>query len=77
CGYPALGPPPAGGDEVFCPAVAGGPRPGPRPGVGAPHTAAHDRTVARTLPAARDRAAALLIVCGDPQTINSALGAGV
>ncbi|MBM7056667.1 hypothetical protein [Streptomyces durocortorensis] len=36
-----------------------------------------DRTVARTLPVARDRAAALLIVCGDPRTINSALGAGV
>ncbi|GHH37422.1 hypothetical protein [Streptomyces candidus] len=33
--------------------------------------------LARTLPAARARAGALLIVCGDPQRINAALGAGV
>ncbi|MFE3539365.1 hypothetical protein ACFXOF_26585, partial [Streptomyces anulatus] len=54
-------------------------RPAARPGPveAAPAPPPHHRTVARTLPVARDRAAALLIVCGDPQTINSALGAGV
>ncbi|WP_374118471.1 hypothetical protein [Streptomyces sp. 8L] len=34
-------------------------------------------TVSRVLPAALKRASALLIVCGDPQRINSVLGAGV
>ncbi|MFF2727313.1 hypothetical protein ACFVS9_05325 [Streptomyces sp. NPDC058008] len=36
-----------------------------------------DDTAARTLSGVRERAGALLIVCGDPQKINSALGAGV
>ncbi|MFD1658620.1 hypothetical protein ACFSL4_10455 [Streptomyces caeni] len=36
-----------------------------------------DATVAATLPLALARAGALLIVCGDPQQINSVLGAGV
>ncbi|MFJ9235038.1 hypothetical protein ACIRJ3_08625, partial [Streptomyces anulatus] len=73
----AAGPPPAGAAAVCAAPAAGGPGPGPGGGGGAPPPPPPDRTVARTLPAARDRAAALLIVCGDPQTINSALGAGV
>ncbi|WP_406145474.1 hypothetical protein [Streptomyces sp. NBC_01012] len=36
-----------------------------------------DATAARALSDVRERAGALLIVCGDPQRINSALGAGV
>ncbi|MER5554921.1 hypothetical protein ABT001_25180 [Streptomyces sp. NPDC002793] len=36
-----------------------------------------DDVAARALADARERAGALLIVCGDPQKINSALGAGV
>ncbi|MFJ4311928.1 hypothetical protein ACIP3B_27495, partial [Streptomyces anulatus] len=53
------------------------PAPPPRRGAAPPPPPPPPRPVARTLPVARDRAAALLIVCGDPQTINSALGAGV
>ncbi|MFI8965267.1 hypothetical protein ACIGO8_24510 [Streptomyces sp. NPDC053493] len=36
-----------------------------------------DEDVARRLPEAMKRATALLIVCGDPQRVNAALGAGV
>ncbi|MEU9343553.1 hypothetical protein AB0D74_20335 [Streptomyces sp. NPDC048278] len=36
-----------------------------------------DTTAATALPLALSRAGALLIVCGDPQRINSVLGAGV
>ncbi|MCX4547739.1 hypothetical protein OG204_28390 [Streptomyces sp. NBC_01387] len=36
-----------------------------------------DESVARVLPVARERAEALLIVCGDPQRVNAVLGAGV
>lgn len=36
-----------------------------------------DDSAARALSVARERAGALLIVCGDPQTINSVFGAGV
>ncbi|WP_250294007.1 hypothetical protein [Streptomyces atroolivaceus] len=36
-----------------------------------------DDTAARALSGVRERAGDLLIVCGDPQKINSALGAGV
>ncbi|MGC5364723.1 hypothetical protein ACPXCE_24150 [Streptomyces sp. DT24] len=36
-----------------------------------------DGSAARALPLARERAGALLIVCGEPQRINAALGAGV
>ncbi|CAM5560013.1 MULTISPECIES: hypothetical protein [Streptomyces] len=36
-----------------------------------------DEVAATTLPLALGRAGALLIVCGDPQRINSVLGAGV
>ncbi len=36
-----------------------------------------DDTAARVLPAALDRAGALLVVCGDADRVNSALNAGV
>ncbi|MEV7238494.1 hypothetical protein AB0N06_32520 [Streptomyces sp. NPDC051020] len=36
-----------------------------------------DDATARVLPLARERAGALLVVCGDPQRINAVLGAGV
>ncbi|MGX1880326.1 hypothetical protein [Streptomyces sp. NPDC055287] len=36
-----------------------------------------DDAVNRVLPLAKSRAGVLLIVCGDPQRVNSALGAGV
>ncbi|MGW7050370.1 hypothetical protein [Streptomyces sp. NPDC054887] len=36
-----------------------------------------DDAVNRALPVAKARAGTLLIVCGDPQRVNSALGAGV
>ncbi|MGP3755463.1 hypothetical protein [Streptomyces sp. IBSNAI001] len=36
-----------------------------------------DEAAARALSGVRERAGALLIVCGEPQTVNSALGAGV
>ncbi|OCC12041.1 hypothetical protein [Streptomyces sp. PTY087I2] len=65
------------GDDVFFADVSAAGRAGSRPVVVVAVNGDADRTVARTLPVARDRAGALLIVCGDPQTINSALGAGV
>ncbi|MER8265134.1 MULTISPECIES: hypothetical protein [Streptomyces] len=65
------------GDDVFFAGVSAVDRAASRPVVVVAVNDDTDRTVARTLPVARDRAATLLIVCGDPQTINSALGAGV
>ncbi|MFI1227254.1 MULTISPECIES: hypothetical protein [unclassified Streptomyces] len=65
------------GDDVFFADVSAADRARSRPVVVVAVNGDADPAVARTLPAARDRAAALLIVCGDPQTINSALGAGV
>ncbi|MEV7906025.1 hypothetical protein [Streptomyces anulatus] len=66
------------GDDVFFADVSAADRARSRPVVVVAVNDDADRTVAaRTLPVARDRAAALLIVCGDPQVINSALGAGV
>ncbi|MEU2576052.1 hypothetical protein [Streptomyces anulatus] len=65
------------GDDVFFADVSAADRARSRPVVVVAVNGDDDRPVARTLPVARDRAAALLIVCGDPQTINSALGAGV
>lgn len=65
------------GDDVFFADVSAADRARSRPVVVVAVNGDDDPAVARTLPAARDRAAALLIVCGDPQTINSALGAGV
>ncbi|WP_406138278.1 hypothetical protein OH828_09185 [Streptomyces anulatus] len=65
------------GDDVFFADVSAADRARSRPVVVVAVNDDADRTVARTLPVARDRAAVLLIVCGDPQTINSALGAEV
>ncbi|MEV6474393.1 hypothetical protein [Streptomyces sp. NPDC051657] len=64
------------GDDVFFAGISAAERATSRPVV-VVAVNDDDRTVARTLPVARDRAATLLIVCGDPQTINSVLGAGV
>ncbi|KOG81346.1 MULTISPECIES: hypothetical protein [Streptomyces] len=65
------------GDDVFFADASAVDRAKPRPVVVVAANGDAGDTVARALPVARDRAAALLIVCGDPQTINSALGAGV
>ncbi|WP_405480426.1 hypothetical protein [Streptomyces anulatus] len=66
------------GDDVFFADVSAADRARSRPVVVVAVNDDADQTVAaRTLPVVRDRAAALLIVCGDPQMINSALGAGV
>ncbi|CAD5936466.1 MULTISPECIES: hypothetical protein [Streptomyces] len=65
------------GDDVFFADASAVDRAKPRPIVVVAVNGDAGDTVARALPVARDRAAALLIVCGDPQTINSALGAGV
>ncbi|PVC85386.1 hypothetical protein DBP19_26565 [Streptomyces sp. CS090A] len=65
------------GDDVFFADASAVDRAKPRPVVVVAVNGDAGDTVARALPVARDRAAALLIVCGDPQTINSALGAGV
>ncbi|MFF8299503.1 hypothetical protein [Streptomyces globisporus] len=65
------------GDDVFFADVSAADRAASRPVVVVAVNGDAGGTVARTLPVARDRAGALLIVCGDPQTINSALGTGV
>ncbi|MFJ9397801.1 hypothetical protein ACIRQT_23380 [Streptomyces californicus] len=64
-------------DDVFFADASAVDRAKPRPVVVVAANGDAGDAVARALPVARDRAAALLIVCGDPQTINSALGAGV
>ncbi|MEV7915097.1 hypothetical protein [Streptomyces griseus] len=64
-------------DDVFFADASFAEKAGSRPVVVVAVNDADRTAAARTLPVARDRAAALLIVCGDPQTINSALGAGV
>ncbi|MGW3216461.1 hypothetical protein ACWDBC_30075, partial [Streptomyces parvus] len=56
------------GDDVFFADVSAADRAGSRPVVVVAVNGDADPTVARTLPVARDRAGALLIVCGDPQT---------
>ncbi|WP_079051292.1 hypothetical protein [Streptomyces curacoi] len=65
------------GDDVFYADASVAERAAARPVIvvavnGGPDTAAAD-----ALPLALSRAGALLIVCGDPQRINSVLGAGV
>ncbi|MFE2439152.1 hypothetical protein [Streptomyces sp. NPDC059409] len=42
-----------------------------------PHTGPPGPAAVTALTVAHSRAGALLIVCGDPQRINSVLGAGV
>ncbi|MFB6986775.1 hypothetical protein ACFCZT_01230 [Streptomyces sp. NPDC056230] len=63
------------GDDVFFAGAAASDRLDPRPVVVVAVNGGD--TVADALSGARERAGALLIVCGDPQTINAVLGAGV
>ncbi|MFG2226438.1 hypothetical protein [Streptomyces sp. NPDC048644] len=62
------------GDDVFY-ADAAAERPTGRPVVVVAVNGGTDEATARALPAALARAGALLIVCGDPQQINTVLGA--
>jgi hypothetical protein len=64
-------------DDVFYAAAAHLGRAATRPVVVVAVNGASDDEAATALPLALSRAGALLIVCGDPQRINSALGAGV
>ncbi|MDQ1007888.1 hypothetical protein QFZ82_002373 [Streptomyces sp. V4I23] len=63
-------------DDVFYAAAASMDRASARPVVVVAVNGGDD-SAARALPAAMAKASALLIVCGDPKRINSALGAGV
>ncbi|WP_329215014.1 hypothetical protein OG257_10440 [Streptomyces sp. NBC_00683] len=65
------------GEDVFFAHTASVDRCASRPVVIVAANGDIDDSAARALSVARDRAGALLIVCGDPQKINSALGAGV
>ncbi|MCG7523798.1 hypothetical protein MHW47_04965 [Streptomyces sp. OfavH-34-F] len=65
------------GDDVFFAAAAAADRVRPRPVVIVAVNGPADDTTARALAKARESAGALLIACGDPQTINAALGASV
>lgn len=64
-------------DDVFYADAAAVERAGVRPVVVVAVNGGPDTVAATALPLARARAAALLIVCGDPQQINAALGVGV
>ncbi|NYE43344.1 hypothetical protein HEB29_004355 [Streptomyces fulvorobeus] len=65
------------GDDVFFAHLAAAGRARSRPVVVVAVNGDVDDATARALPAARERADTLLIVCGDPQKISSVLGAGV
>lgn len=65
------------GDDVFYADTAAVSRAGTRPVVVVAVNGGPDSSAATVLPLAHGRAGALLIVCGDPQQINSVLGAGV
>ncbi|MCX0246505.1 MULTISPECIES: hypothetical protein [Streptomyces] len=65
------------GDDVFFAAAAAADRVKPRPVVIVAVNGPADDASARALAKARESAGVLLIVCGDPQRINAALGAGV
>ncbi len=65
------------GDDVFYTDAAAAERAEPRPVVVVAVNGGPDTAAAQALPLALTRAGALLIVCGDPQRINSVLGAGV
>ncbi|MCX5340338.1 hypothetical protein [Streptomyces atratus] len=65
------------GDDVFFAGAALTERVKPRPVVIVAVNGDGGDAVAGALSGARERAAALLIVCGDPQRINTVLGAGV
>lgn len=64
-------------DDVFFADAAAVERASARPVVVVAVNGGDDDAAARALPAALARASALLIVCGDPQRINSVLGVGV
>ncbi|WP_155056239.1 hypothetical protein [Streptomyces blattellae] len=65
------------GDDVFYMDAAVASRAAARPVVVVAVNGGPDAAAATALPLALTRAGALLIVCGDPQQINSVLGAGV
>ncbi|MFI5962405.1 hypothetical protein ACIA8J_09575 [Streptomyces asoensis] len=65
------------GDDVFYTGAAAVERAGARPVVVVAVNGGSTTVAATALQLARARAAALLIVCGDPQQINAALSAGV
>ncbi|WP_411107455.1 hypothetical protein [Streptomyces sp. cmx-4-9] len=65
------------GDDVFYADAAQVQRAAGRPVVVLAANGGPDGSPAQVLPAALARAGALLIVCGEPQQINSVLGAGV
>ncbi|MFF9897553.1 hypothetical protein [Streptomyces longispororuber] len=65
------------GDDVFYADVAALPRAATRPVVVVALNGGSEETAVTALPAALNRAGTLLIVCGDPQRINTMLGAGV
>lgn len=65
------------GDDVFYADAAVASRAVSRPVVVVAVNGVAEGVAAGVLPLARSRAGALLIVCGDPQQINSVLGAGV
>ncbi|MEW2484730.1 hypothetical protein [Streptomyces sp. NPDC048411] len=65
------------GDDVFFAGAVAADRVKARPVVIVAVNGDLDDATARVLPLARERAGALLVVCGDPQRINAVLGAGV
>ncbi|MFF4133222.1 hypothetical protein ACFY1B_17020 [Streptomyces mirabilis] len=65
------------GDDVFYADASVAGRAASRPVVVVAVNGGPDDAAATALPLALGRAGALLIVCGDPQQINSVLGAGV
>ncbi|MFG2628826.1 hypothetical protein [Streptomyces sp. NPDC048473] len=65
------------GDDVFFAGAAATDRVKPRPVVIVAVNDDGGDAVADALSGARERAGALLLVCGDPQRINAVLGAGV
>ncbi len=65
------------GDDVFYTGAAMASRAASRPVVVVAVNGGPAAAAATALPLAHTRAGALLIVCGDPQQINSVLGAGV
>ncbi|MFD8013512.1 hypothetical protein [Streptomyces sp. NPDC058955] len=64
-------------EDVFFADAAAVDRVATRPVVIVAVNGGDDEAVARALPVARSRAAALLVVCGDPQRVTEVLGAGV
>ncbi|MFF7136967.1 hypothetical protein ACFZBZ_32105 [Streptomyces sp. NPDC008196] len=65
------------GDDVFYADATAASRAASRPVVVVAVNGGSTAAVAEALPLAHTRAGALLIVCGDPQQINSVLGVGV